>query len=92
MTDSYGPGDRVALKQMIPPGHVRTPWYLRGKTGVIERVLGDTGDPEALAYRRNAPARLYRVRFTMGEVWGDAAERPDDMLDAEIFENWLERA
>ena len=92
MTDLYNPGDRVALKRMIPPGHVRTPWYLRGKTGVIERVLGDTGDPEALAYRQNARARLYRVRFTMAEVWGDAAERPEDMLDAEIFDTWLERA
>lgn len=92
MADQYILGDRVALKQMIPPGHVRTPWYLRGKTGVIERVLGDTGDPEALAYRRHAPARLYRVRFTMAEVWGNAAERPDDVLDAEVFDTWLERA
>lgn len=92
MTRQFTPGERVATKRMIPPGHVRTPWYLRGKTGVIERVIGDTHDPEALAYRRTAPARLYRVRFTMAEVWGESAERPDDVLDAEIFDTWLEPA
>ena len=90
----YAPGDRVRLKAMAPPGHVRTPWYLRGKTGVIERDLGDTEDPEALAYGRagETSVRLYRVRFDMGEVWGGGAERPADKIDAEIFENWLEAA
>lgn len=88
----YRVGDQVRLLSIDPPGHVRTPWYLRGKTGVIERDLGDTHDPEALAYgRKDAPSRrLYRVRFDMKTIWGDAAERPDDRLDAEIFDNWLE--
>ena len=87
-------GEKVRLAAMDPPGHVRTPWYLRGKTGVIERDLGLTGDPEALAYgdKAHQPIRLYRVRFEMAEVWGDAAERPTDSLDAEIFETWLEAA
>lgn len=87
-------GAPVRLRVMDPPGHVRAPWYLRGKTGVIERDLGETGDPEALAYgRTNAPRRrLYRVRFDMAEVWGEAAERSSDRIDAEIFDNWLEPA
>lgn len=90
----YPVGAAVRLRFMEPPGHVRAPWYLRGRTGVIERDLGETGDPEALAYgRTNAPRRrLYRVRFSMREVWGDGAERPDDRIDAEIFDNWLEPA
>ena len=25
---------------MNPPGHIRTPWYLRGKMGEVERRLG----------------------------------------------------
>lgn len=89
---SYQIGERVRLTRFDPPGHVRTPRYLRGKTGVIERDLGDTGDPEALAYgRTDAPQRrLYRVRFEMAEVWGADAENPADRLDAEIFDNWLE--
>lgn len=85
------PGAPVRLKTMTPPGHVRCPWYLRGKTGVIERDLGVTADPEALAYGVDAPARrLYRVRFAMSDIWGDRAERPGDRLDAEIFDNWIE--
>ncbi len=27
----------VRVKPLMPPGHVRTPAYLRGKVGVIER-------------------------------------------------------
>lgn len=84
-------GAPVRLRAMAPPGHVRCPWYLRGKTGVIERDLGVTLDPEALAYGREARrVRLYRVRFSMAEVWGDDAERPGDRIDAEIFETWIE--
>lgn len=89
---AYSIGDKVRLAVMNPPGHIRTPWYLRGKTGVIERDLGLTGDPEALAYGETGGKRirLYRVRFDMAEVWGEGAERSGDTLDAEVFESWLE--
>lgn len=85
------PGQAVRVRAWDPPGHVRTPHYLRGKSGVIERRLGPFANPEALAYRQPAPALpLYRVRFTMAEVWGLGAERPDDTLDAEIYAHWLD--
>lgn len=84
--------ERVRVKAMAPPGHVRTPFYLRGKTGVIERALGPFPNPEQCAYGLPAEeSPLYRVRFTMGEIWGEAAERPEDTLDAEIYGHWLER-
>ena len=84
---------RVRVKPMMPPGHVRTPHYLRGKVGVIERSLGAFPNPEALAYMQPAVALpLHRVRFTMAEVWGADAENPNDTLDAEIYEHWLEPA
>lgn len=82
--------ERFQVRTMIPPGHVRTPAYLRGKVGEIERSLGVFPNPEELAYRQDATTRpLYRVRFTMAEVWGPEAENPDDTLDAEIFAHWL---
>lgn len=82
---------RVRVRAMMPPGHVRTPAYLRGKIGEIERPLGRFGNPELLAYRHESPpVPLYRVRFTMGEIWGEKAENPADTLDAEIFAHWLE--
>lgn len=81
----------VRVKDWFPPGHVRTPFFLRGKTGVIERELGAFENPEQRAYRQKADMRkLVRVRFTMAEVWGADAETPTDTLDAEIYEHWLE--
>lgn len=84
--------EQVRVKSLCPPGHIRTPWYLRGKTGVIERRLGTFGNPERQAYGHMGERKsLYRVRFTMGEIWGARAENPDDTLDAEIYDHWLER-
>ncbi|MBT0957143.1 nitrile hydratase subunit beta [Alphaproteobacteria bacterium KMM 3653] len=89
----FTPGARVRVRALMPPGHIRTPAYLRGKTGVVERVLKEYANPEQLAYRLPAaPLRLYRVRFEMAEVWGAGCETPSDTLDAEIYAPWLEPA
>lgn len=83
---------RVRVKPHCPPGHIRAPFYLRGKTGVIERALGEFPNPEQRAYGHKPEHKaLYRVRFTMAEIWGENAESPDDTIDAEIYEHWLER-
>ena len=85
--------ERVRIKALMPPGHVRAPAYLRGKTGEIERKVGDFSNPEQLAYGLAAQKKtLYRVRFTMFELWGEAAENPADTVDAEIYDHWLEKA
>ncbi len=82
-------GTRVRVRAIMPPGHVRTPAYLRGRTGVIERVLGPFANPEALAYRQPAPPLpLYRVRFAMVDLWGQPSA---DVLEAEIYGHWLEQ-
>jgi len=84
--------EHVRVKSMMPPGHVRTPAYLRGKYGTVERRLGEFANPERAAYRLEKDMQpLVRVRFTMAEIWGDAAEYPDDTLDAEIYAHWLEK-
>lgn len=86
-------GTKVRVKTMTPPGHIRAPYYLRGKTGEVERILGRFKNPEQLAYGLPAAEKtLYRVRFSMAELWGDAAENPTDTLDAEIYDHWLEEA
>jgi len=79
----------VRVATHMPPGHVRTPAYLRGKIGTVERVLGPFPNPEDLAYRHNAkPLPLYRVRFRMCDVW-PAPENPNDTIEAEIYAHWL---
>ena len=87
-------GDRVAVRRAYPPGHRRTPFYIRGKKGVIERVCGAFRNPEELAYGFDGmPKRvLYRVRFPQSEVWPDYAGSPRDVLEVELYEHWLEPA
>ena len=87
----FRPGAAVRVRRGDAPGHLRTPWYLRGRRGVVERLCGAFPNPEELAYRREtAPVPLYRVRFRMDELWGAAAECAADTVDVEVFEHWLE--
>jgi nitrile hydratase len=88
----FRPGDRVVVRRAYPIGHVRTPYYIRGKQGTIERVCGTFANPEELAYARSGEPRqpLYRVRFPQRDVWPDYAGRADDVVEVEIYEHWLE--
>jgi len=90
----FRPGDRVRVMKAYPLGHVRTPYYIRGHTGVIERLCGSFPNPEELAQMRSGlPARpLYRVRFLQREVWPDYHGEPHDVVEVEIFQHWLEAA
>jgi nitrile hydratase beta subunit-like protein len=85
-------GDRVRVREMFPLGHIRTPWYIRGKSGIVERLCGAYPNPEELAYQRSGlPAQpLYRVRFLQREVWPGYSGPQDDTVDLEIYQHWLE--
>lgn len=89
----FGPGDRVAVRAFYPLGHVRTPYYIRGKRGVIERLCGVYGNPEELAYARPGLPKqpLYRVRFLQRDVWPAYPGQARDTVDVEIYQHWLER-
>lgn len=93
MTGVFGPGDPVKVRKAHPPGHVRTPFYIRGREGVVESVAGDFADPEELAYGRDGlPEKtLYRVRFRQTELWPDYEGSSTDSLVVDIYEHWLER-
>jgi nitrile hydratase subunit beta len=88
----FQPGDRVQVRRAFPPGHLRTPFYIRGKNGEIERICGAFANPEELAYNRPGLPRqpLYRVRFRQAELWPDYVGRPDDTIEIEIYQHWLE--
>ena len=87
----YRVGDTVTVREAYPIGHVRTPYYIRGKTGVIERICGAYPNPEELAYARNGLPRqpLYRVRFLQAEVWPGYSGPSEDTIDVEIYQHWL---
>lgn len=93
ITPSFRVGDTVTVRAAYPIGHVRTPYYIRGKTGVIERYCGAYPNPEELAYARPGLPRqpLYRVRFRQADVWQQYQGRDGDSIDIEIYQHWLER-
>jgi len=87
-------GDAVRVKRHFPPGHRRTPAYIRGKAGTIERICGAFPNPEELAYGFDGEPKkvLYRVRFVQKDVWPDYAGSDHDLIEMEIYEHWLEVA
>jgi len=88
----FKPGDRVRVRAEDPPGHIRTPFYVRGKVGRVERVYGEFLNPESLAYGKNGlPKRtLYLVAFDQSQVWDKYQAPPKDKLYVDIYEHWLE--
>lgn len=94
MKRAFNPGDRVRVRKVDAPGHIRTPYYIRGKEGEIERFCGFFRNPEELAYGRyNCEQRaLYRVRFLQRHVWPDYRGPRHDTVDIDIYEHWLEPA
>jgi nitrile hydratase beta subunit-like protein len=84
-------GDRVRVRLQDRPGHIRTPWYIRGKTGWIERVHGEFLNPESLAFGGDGlPKRpLYLVAFNQTDVWENVHASKDKVL-VDIYEHWLD--
>ncbi len=88
----FAPNDNVTVRRAFPPGHVRTPYYIRGMTGTIAQVLDSFANPEELAFGRDGlPKRpLYRVRFAQSRVWPNYSGSAGDTIDVELYEHWLE--
>lgn len=89
---SYRPGERVRVSGRAHAGHHRTPGYLKGRTGTIERVHGSFKNPETRAYGADGlPARpLYTVAFAQQDLWPDYSGGVDDRLCVDLYEHWLE--
>jgi nitrile hydratase len=90
----FKPGDRIRVRAEDRPGHIRTPFYIRGKIGRVERLHGEFLNPELLAYGRDGLPKkpLYLVSFKQTEVWDDYKTSPNDKLYVDIYEHWLEPA
>ncbi|MEX0828472.1 MAG: SH3-like domain-containing protein [Haliea sp.] len=95
MSNVFQVGDTVKVLERYPPkDHVRTPHYIRGKTGKVTQLMGEFRNPEELA-KGNKDAskkKLYRVRFSQKHAWPDYDGPEHDTLDLDIYEHWLEAA
>ena len=90
----FAPDDEVQVKALFPPGHVRAPYFARGKRGRVVEMVGLFGDPAHLAYgdRTGSPVALYRIRFDQDALWPDYSGREGDSVVVDVYETWLEPA
>ena len=93
-SQSFALGDRVRIVDLDKSGHVRTPIYVRGKTGTIDHCCGNFENPEDRAYGRVGRERipLYRVRLRQRDLWPDFKGSESDTLVLEIYQHWLRPA
>ena len=88
----FKPGDMVRVLHLGKSGHVRIPFYVRGKRGEIVHYCGSYLNPEDLAIGlTNGPVKdLYRVKFRKSELWPDDGQSLSYTLTIEIYDHWLE--
>ena len=92
MAQGFQSGEQVRIRDDYPIGHIRTPVYIRGKTGRIEKYFGDYGNPETLAYCLPSDNRpLYKVSFRQVDLWPDYKGGAADSVELDIYEHWLEK-
>ena len=85
-------GDAVSIRPDSVDHHHRTPWFIKGKTGVIRAVSGPFHNPESRAHGGTGePKRLlYQVEFSQAQVWGERYKENDgDLLLVDVYEQWL---
>ena len=94
MRPRFDRGDRVVVLELGKSGHVRTPFYIRGRVGTVIHRCGSFLNPEDLAVGIVAGpvVPLYRVGFFMNALWPDYVGNPSDMLYIEIYDHWLAMA
>lgn len=90
----FNTGDRVRVDDRPAIGHCRAPRFIRGRIGSVVTIHGAFGDPERLAYHQpGLPAQmLYKIRFSQRDLWSDYSGNPNDQLEVDVYENWLQPA
>ena len=92
--ETFAPGTPVIVREDYPPGHIRTPIYVRGKMGIVTRHIGEFRNPETLALGRDGlPMKpLYEVKFRQSELWPDYNGPAGDTLLIDLYGHWLSEA
>lgn len=89
----FAPGDRVRAINAAPAGHTRSPRYVRGRTGVIDRDHGVFVFADSNAHPTDPnpdPQHVYAVRFEATELWG--ADSQGGAVYADLWDAHLEPA
>jgi nitrile hydratase len=91
---SYAVGQQVRISNRPHRGHHRTPTYIKGKTGRVERVHAAFRNPETRSYGEDGLPEmpLYMVSFDRRELWPEQIADDDHRICVDVFEHWLEEA
>ena len=87
-TPQFEAGDKVRVKPFSTGiewqrPHLRTPGYIYGAVGVVERYTGVFQDPSFLAFGWRAPSQhLYRVKFRLGDIWPEQQALKEHICEA----------
>jgi nitrile hydratase len=88
----FGPGQRVRVRRMHPPGHTRCPRYARGAVGVVEAVRGADRLPDRAVYGEKVDREpVYSVAFDSEELWGPSDE-PTWVVSLDLWDSYLDAA
>jgi nitrile hydratase subunit beta len=93
MTWRFEIGDPVRARAAKPTGHCRTPFYLRGKRGVVVRRLGEFPNPEELSsITARDCRRSYFIRWNSHTTSCGApgSEGRGTRIAADLYQHWLE--
>jgi nitrile hydratase len=83
--------DRVRARNINPATHTRLPRYVRGHTGIVERINGCHVFPDTNAHGKgDHPQWLYTVVFDGRELWGSDGD-PALKVSIDAFEPYLEK-
>ena len=91
---TYRVDEQVTVAARPHSGHHRTPSYIKGKTGRIERVHGTFRNPETRAYGDDGlpEMTLYLVSFAPSDLWPDIRVGGGHRVYVDVFEHWLKEA
>jgi nitrile hydratase beta subunit-like protein len=91
---TYRIGQPVRVAARAHRGHHRTPGYIKGKTGRIERLHASFRNPETSAYGDDGlpEMQLYLVSFARSDIWPEAPVGEGHRIYVDVFEHWLEEA
>lgn len=87
----FAVGDHVKVLDLAKPGHVRTPFYVRGRTGTVVQYCGVYLNPEDLSVgiTSGPVVDLYRVAFRQTDLWPGEGHPMGDRLILELYDHWL---
>lgn len=92
MRRGFQVGDRVRIRTQAPGGTNRTPFFIRGKKGVVVFDHGPAGNPRDLSRGGAGEPKLplYGVSFHMAHLYDDDPDFVHDRVIVDVWEDWIE--